>query len=227
MSKQNIDMKKVIAKKKTEKQKQTVAVRVLGSDKIDKLEVKSCLTVEAAAELLSQVVLVDDRRARIRRAHSKDRSEKRGGGAKPWRQKGTGRARHGSRRSPLWVGGGVTFGPQSRKEKIPAVPARMRQRAMSGATYSHINSGTFEVIRFGKEEIKKTKEAVSWLGAVKGALMIIGEDKKDFIRAARNIAGLKIVLAGQVTVRDLIEAKRVMVDEDALSVLESRCGGKQ
>lgn len=220
-------MKKAVEKKKAGEQRQTVVVKVLGSDQADKLEVEPCLMVCASEELLSQVMLVDGRRARIRRAHSKDRSEKRGGGAKPWRQKGTGRARHGSRRSPLWVGGGVTFGPQSRKEKVPVVPARMRQRAMSGATYLHIDSGTFEVIRLGKEKIKKTKEVVSWLGAVSGALIIVGEDKNDFIRAARNIAGLKIVAAAQVTVRDLIEAKRIMIDEDALPVLESRCGGNK
>lgn len=220
-------MKTTVEKKKADGKKRTVAVRVLGSDQTDKLEVNSCFMIGASAELLSQVMLVDGRRARIRRAHSKDRSEKRGGGAKPWRQKGTGRARHGSRRSPLWVGGGVTFGPQSRKEKVPVVPARMRQRAMSGATYLHINSGNFEVIRFGKEEIKKTKEVLSWLGAVRGVLIIVGEDKNDFVRAARNIVGLKVVLARQVTVRDLIEAKQVMVDEDALPVLERRCGDRQ
>lgn len=219
-------MKKTVAKKKTRTSKQTIPVKVFGSDKIDKLEVKPCFKVVAADELLSQVVLVDGRRARIRRSHSKDRSEKRGGGAKPWRQKGTGRARHGSRRSPLWVGGGVTFGPQSRKEKIPVMPTKMRQRAMGRVISQHIKGESFEVIRMGKEEIKKTKEVVSWLGAVKGVLMIMGKDKGAFVRAARNIVGLKIVKAEQVTVKELIEAKRVMVDEDVVSVLERRCGDK-
>ncbi len=218
-------MKKNDEKKKAGDDKQVVSVRVLGSDETDKLEMKNCFA--ASAELLSQVVLVDCRRLRIRRSHSKDRSEKRGGGAKPWRQKGTGRARHGSRRSPLWVGGGVTFGPRSRKEKIPVVPIKMRQRAISGAIYLHIDNGNFEIIRFGKEKNKKTKEVIGWLGAVNGALMIIGENRKDFTRAARNIAGLKIVKVGHVTVRELIEANRVMVDEEALPILESRCGDKK
>jgi large subunit ribosomal protein L4 len=217
-------MKKTTVKKKTEDNKQIVPVNVLGSEKADKLEMKPCFLNNVSPKLLSQVVLVDVRRSRIRRSHSKDRSEKRGGGAKPWRQKGTGRARHGSRRSPLWVGGGVTFGPQSRKEKIPIVPGKMRQRAISGVISLHVNNGTFEAVRFGKEEIKKTKEVVSWLGAAKGVLMIVGDNRKDFVRAARNVVGLKTVLVGQVTVRDLMQANKVMIDEDALSILESRCG---
>ena len=100
----------------------------------------------ASPILLAQSIVVQRSRQRIRRAHTKDRSEVRGGGRKPWRQKGTGRARHGSIRSPIWVGGGVTFGPRSRSEYTGSLPKAKKRRALSGAFAQQLGQGRLGLI---------------------------------------------------------------------------------
>lgn len=202
-----------------------LTVREFGSEKTSTMAVPKYLSVVAAPALLAQAVHTLNKRMRIRRAHTKDRSEVRGGGRKPWKQKGTGRSRHGSIRSPLWRGGGTTFGPRSRKSRVLRMPTTMRQRALAGALSWHVSAGTLEVVKFPSELPTKTKEVVKALpwperGGV--TLLVVAPEHAGLTKSAGNIAHARIKRASDVTIADLAAAGRVWVDEAGLAILEKR-----
>lgn len=207
----------------------TVPVRVFGSDKREQQVVPVAL-VEITAEpaLIAQVAHTLQQRQRIRRAHSKDRAEVRGGGRKPWKQKGTGRARHGSIRSPIWRGGGIAFGPRVRHKRVMVAPIKMRRRALAGLMSDHVAAGTFELIRLPNTLPVKTKEAIKGLfdstsKRPHGILFLIDDSHRDVARGLRNVRGMRVKPVAHVTLSDVIAAKRVWVDEQGLSILERRC----
>ncbi len=201
-----------------------VPVREFGSEKTEQREAPPYLQIQVSPRLLAQAVLVGRQRSRIRRAHTKQRAEVRGGGAKPWRQKGTGRARHGSRRSPLWVGGGVTFGPRSRRERRDIMPSKMARKAFAGALSVHMQSRTLEVVRFGPEDITKTKDVAAVLKGRRGILLIVPK-RGSLARAVRNMAAVTVRLTSQVTVADVLAARTVLIDEKSMPALEKRALG--
>src|SRR6056297_1740846 len=132
------------------------------------------------ADLVHEVVVGMQANARETTAHTKDRSEKRGGGKKPWRQKGTGRARHGSRRSPIWSGGGVTFGPRNERNYKKKINKKERRKALF-MTLSAKASGDFLIV-LDKLEVKKPKtKELSFLNNLpcKEESVLIAMDKVD------------------------------------------------
>lgn len=209
--------------KSTPKKEVQIPVRVFDNGKTEKAAVPTYFEKTVSPQILAQSVLVERRRSRIRRAHTKDRSEVRGGGKRPWRQKGTGRARHASIRSPLWVGGGTTFGPRSRHESVPAIPTKEKKVALAGAFNAHLNQDTLSLIRFSDKLPQKTKDMAQYIGEERGVLLIVDESHKDIRRVTRNLRGVKVLDAQLVVVRDLVEANQVWVDEAALPLLERRC----
>lgn len=206
---------------KSQGKEKTLAVREFGGKSAGKVLVPEYLQVMSSPYLLAQAVKVDRQRVRVRRAHTKDRSEVRGGGAKPWRQKGTGRARHSSRRSPLWVGGGVTFGPRSRRERRLVMPRKMACRALAGALSDHVRAGSLEVVRFGDNDFTKTKEVVAAIAGKRGVLMIVDE-KSSLLRLTRNVPAIKVRSVAQIRVADALAAQCVWIDERTLALLEKR-----
>lgn len=175
----------------------------------------------------AQAIRVEQQRKRVRRAHTKDRSEVRGGGAKPWRQKGTGRSRHGSRRSPIWVGGGVTFGPRMGRNLKNRIPIRMKQAALGALLAEKTAAGEVEIWKWGKEMPVKTRDLAANEFLRSGTLLILGEGKKDLARAAENLSGINFISAGKLNCSMVISAKYLVLDEDALSVLEKRLGKRK
>ncbi len=200
----------------------TLTIRTLGEAKVSTMDRPAYLTTMASPVLLAEALHVASGRTRIRRAHTKTREEVRGGGRKPWAQKGTGRARHASIRSPIWVGGGTTFGPRSRKERIMPLSVTARRRALATALTAHAEMGALEVLRFVGEVPRKTKEVASVLQGKRGLLVILDRSHESFSRAARNIPSIRVAMADQVTLDDIIWAQQVWLDETALPLMAAR-----
>lgn len=180
------------------------------------------IKAEVSPRLVAQAIQTLLKRTRVRRAHTKTRKEVRGGGRKPWAQKHTGRARHASIRSPIWVGGGTVFGPRVRKTRIVEMPERMNRAALRGALALHAQGKTMEVVSVNvPAQLKTSVVAASLVG--RGLLLVLSAEKKAIIRAVRNLPNVHAVLVGQLTAREVIEANRVLIDEAALPALEKRC----
>lgn len=163
-------------------------------------------------------------------ASTKTRAEVRGGGRKPWRQKGTGRARHGSIRSPLWAGGGVTFGPKPRDYAM-SMPRKMRRLAVMSALSARKND-LVVVKNFDEVAEPKTKLMSAVLKSLNlsGAKVLLVLDFEcehclTVERAARNIAMVKVVRAANLSVKDLLEADKVLTSERTVEFLTRRLKG--
>ena len=184
--------------------------------------------VEINPTLLHQAVVAQMANMRKVIAHAKDRSEVRGGGKKPWRQKGTGRARHGSRRSPIWVGGGVTFGPTKYKNFKKKINVKMKRKATLMALSGKARDE--ELIVLDKIELTapKTKEMAIVVDKVvpdlKTALCMLPEKNETIQRAGRNIADFKVVNTGNINVVDLLNHKYLVLTQDTIATLTKKYG---
>jgi len=153
---------------------------------------------------------------------TKTRAEVSGGGRKPWRQKGTGRARHGSTRSPIWKGGGIVFGPHPRDYSI-RLPKKVRRLAMKSALSSKVENGTIMVLDDLKIDQPKTKDMVRILENLKinnKALVVTAGRDENVLKSARNIPGVKPTSAGLLNVYDLMAHPTLVITRDAVSRVE-------
>ena len=152
---------------------------------------------------------------------TKTRAEVRGGGRKPWRQKGTGRARQGSIRAPQWIKGGIALGPKPRSYKY-AIPKKMRQLALKSVLTSKVQEGNLVVVdKLELNEIK-TKEMVKVLNNLKvnKALVMLNEKNLNVQASARNIENVKTTLVSTMNIFDLLKYDSLVVTEDAVKKLE-------
>lgn len=152
----------------------------------------------------------------------KNRSAVRGGGRKPWRQKGTGRARQGSIRSPQWVGGGVVFGPTPRSYKY-SLNRKVRHLALVSALSQKVADEKFTVIEglsFETPKTKQFKEVLANLNADTKILVVLENENETAYLAARNIPNVKVIDEENLNVLDLINADRVLITQAALSTVE-------
>ena len=154
---------------------------------------------------------------------TKTRSEVRGGGIKPWRQKGTGRARQGSIRAPQWYHGGVVFGPQTNANHTKKQNKKERRLALKSAlAYKEINKELIIVDNFNLET-NKTKEALAvlnGLNATKNVLVVVNELNDNVILATRNISYVTLLEANEINVLDIVRADKMIVTLDALNTIE-------
>ncbi|MGG1662226.1 50S ribosomal protein L4 [Brevibacillus sp. NRS-1366] len=152
----------------------------------------------------------------------KNRSEVRGGGRKPWRQKGTGRARQGSIRSPQWKGGGVVFGPTPRKYGYK-LNRKVRRLALKSALSTKVQNNEFLVLEALNIAAPKTKEMTAVLSSFKvdrKVLIVTSEYDQNVALASRNIPGAKIVDAAGINVLDLVAHDKVIVTKEAIAKVE-------
>jgi large subunit ribosomal protein L4 len=150
---------------------------------------------------------------------TKTRQTIRGGGAKPWRQKGTGRARAGSNRSPLWRGGSVTFGPQPR-DYAPQIPRKLKRLAISSALNARAADGDLIVVESLEMDAPRTKSIVEFVKAVEaGGNVIVLTDglKRDYYMSARNVPGVIVRPWGEASAYDILWADLVVVEETAFN----------
>lgn len=152
----------------------------------------------------------------------KNRSAVRGGGRKPWRQKGTGRARQGSIRSPQWVGGGTVFGPTPRSYAYK-LPRKVRRLALRSALSRKVANDQLIVIDELQFDVPKTKDfkrLLDTVGADKKALVVIDKENANAVRSARNLAQATLVDENHVNVYDLENSEKVIITRSALSNVE-------
>jgi large subunit ribosomal protein L4 len=151
-------------------------------------------------------------------AHTKDRSEVRGGGKKPWKQKGTGRSRHGSSRSPLWVGGGVTFGPRNDKNYKRTMPKNIKRKAL--LEILNEKEKTNNIVIVNKIEALKTKEASEFLNKNsllnESCLIVLQSMDKKTILAFRNIKKVKTIQFKDLNCLDVLTFKKIVITDECL-----------
>jgi large subunit ribosomal protein L4 len=185
---------------------------------------KEVFGIEMNSDLVHQVVLAQQANRKQITAHTKDRAEVRGGGKKPWRQKGTGRARHGSIRSPIWKGGGVTFGPRKEKVLEKKIPRKMRRKALFMVLSAKAKAQEIFVIDDLKVKSPKTKplaELFLKLFLDKGSgLVAIAENDKNIVKSIRNIEKVKVMVAGDLNALDLLNYKYLILEKEAIKAIK-------
>lgn len=179
--------------------------------------------VKFNSDLIHQVLTVQLANRRRTLADTKDRSEVRGGGRKPWRQKGTGRARHGSIRSPLWRGGGVTFGPLKERKFSRKINKKMKVSAILGIISKKFGEQEIKVIDTLKLEDHKTKNLANFLkkfiSAKESLLLIPAKDNKNIYSAARNLANVGVLSPESLNAYDLLNYQKILLDQMAIETI--------
>jgi len=172
--------------------------------------------------LLHQAVLMHLARRRVGTHSTKTRGEVSGGGRKPWRQKGTGRARHGSIRSPLWRHGGVVFGPKPR-EYGWSMPRKQRRLALKQALSSKVRDGELVVVErlaLAEPKTRAMRGVLQRLRAERKPLIILGEKDENVILAARNLPGVRLLPPDALSVYSVLDSGKVVLTQDAVRRLE-------
>lgn len=193
-------------------------------------------------DLVHQVVVSAQSNLRTPVAHTKDRSEVRGGGRKPWRQKGTGQARHGSRRSPIWRGGGVTFGPRKEKDYTKKINKKMKAKALFTTLSRKLKDGEIifvDSIVFAEPKSKKAKEVIANLSKIAGfdtlktkrknaALFALGQKDKNTEKSFQNFGNISVDEARNLDPLDILTYKYLIVSdpENVVKFLESKLSKK-
>lgn len=173
------------------------------------------------ADAVHQVVVALLANKRQGTQSAKTRTEVSGGGIKPWRQKGTGRARQGSIRAPQWIHGGIVFAPKPRDYRV-SIPKAMRRTAMLSALSSKVAENEIVVLEDLKFDTPKTKEAVKLLKAfeAKKALIVVSESDENVYKSVRNIPGAAVVPANNINVYDILKYEKFIITKDAVSKIE-------
>ena len=199
-------------------------------DEIEKVDLPSeIFDIELNSDLVHQVVVAQMANSRKVIAHTKDRSEKRGGGRKPWRQKGTGRARHGSIRSPIWRGGGVTFGPTKDRNFSKKINKKMKKGALLMSLSSKVKEDEFvllDKIELTEVKTKLINEMISNLGKKlkkdlnKSLLIVLPKTDLKISRAVKNIPKIKTIRADSLNVLDILNHQYLIFFQDSIKVVK-------
>lgn len=197
---------------------QNLKGEVVGSANLD----ETVWGIEPNIAVMHQAVVRQLANARLGTHDTQTRGEVRGGGRKPWRQKGTGRARQGSTRAPQWKGGGVVFGPHPRSY-TQAMPRQMRRLALRSALSAKVRDERVTVLREFASIEPRTKEFKTLLTALpeSRSLLVVLPEKIDTIeRAAANLPQVKTIIAANLSVRDILKYERLVLAEEAVAVIE-------
>jgi large subunit ribosomal protein L4 len=216
-----VNTKKVIKKSVSKK----IPLFVFATGKKEKdLAVPAFLQIVAKPSLIKQAIDAHISHY-FQPSHTKTRAEVRGGGRKPWRQKGTGRARQGSIRAPHFVGGGVVFGPKKNSNKVKTISKSMKQKAILGILADKIRSQKLILIDKIDLDQPKTKFAYKQLNVLASEnkrLLILANAEKDKAKPFNNIKDLKISLDTNVNSYDSLLAKKIIMTKMAFEELEKR-----
>ena len=207
-----------------------VDVHNVAGEKIDTVELPpEIFEVPVNVGLMHQAFLRQRANARQVGRKSKTRAEKRGGGAKPWRQKGTGRARHASRRSPIWVGGGKAHGPAIRNYK-KRMPRQMRRAALRSALSEKAFESDIVVVDEMVLDMPKTRkihDILRVLAPEAKKCLVLMSDRNDYlVKSVRNLRNAATLHAGYLNINDLVTHDKVVMPLAALEVIKSYLGAE-
>jgi len=182
---------------------------------------------EVRTDLMHAAVVAEQANARQGTADTKTRGEVRGGGRKPWRQKGTGRARQGSIRAPHWRHGGVVFGPNPR-DYSQHMPKKMRRAAMRSALTAKMEENALIAVESIRFDAIKTRYAVQFLKELniddpRRVLVLLPEHDEVVWKSFRNLPGVEVRISPAVSVRDVLVARRIITTPEALQKLQEVC----
>jgi len=183
--------------------------------------------VAVQSALVHEVVTGIRASARRPWAHTKTRGEVSGGGKKPWKQKGTGRARHGSIRSPIWIGGGITFGPRSERNYTKKINRKAKQRALAMTLSDKVANDRFLLVEaFGVKD-GKTREMASYLKKlpVSGKVTLVAGRDEKLMRSSRNLPSVNLVGLQSLGVMDVLGASYVLCTVDAAEKIQKSLAG--
>ena len=199
-----------------------VVVYNMEGKEVGKMELNDAVFgVEVNEQVMFDAVQVYQSNMRQATAKTKTRAEVRGGGKKPWRQKGTGRARAGSNRSPIWVGGGTVFGPSGNQNYKLSMNKKSHELAVKSAL--SIKAAEKNIVLLDSLNVEKTKDFVAVLAALEvagKALIVLNEENEVVMKAARNVPGVKVVLTDNVCVYDVLNAEKLIFTVDAAKKVE-------
>ncbi len=184
---------------------------------------KDIFEVPMNSNLLHQVIQMQMSNRRQGSAKVKDRGEVRGGGKKPWRQKGTGRARHGSIRSPLWIGGGVTFGPNQEKNFKKKINRKIKRKAVFMVLSSKLQDKQIIFLDKLTMDNIKTKDAADILKKIKAStpvLLVIPEKNDVIIKSLNNIKNVETIEAKNINALDLASSKNLIILEKSVGIMK-------
>ena len=185
----------------------------------------SIFKVEKNDTLIHQAVVCQLANARQSNAHTKTRGEVAGGGAKPWKQKGTGRARAGSSNSPIWVGGGITFGPRNTTNYSQMINKKMKRKALLMALSDKVTDKKFivtENLDIAQPKTKLLIEILNTLPTSDGTVLIVlDEANKNIELAAGNIPYIKSIKISSLNIMDVLKYDYILTSKQGLSVIET------
>ena len=201
----------------------TVAVYDITNNKVGDIDLnESIFGVEMNAGLLHQAVVMQLASQRLGNHATKTRGMVRGGGRKPWKQKGTGRARSGSNSSPVWVGGGTVFGPSPRSYAF-SMPRKQRRLAIMCALSDKVANGELVVLDSIDFAAPKTKDVVKMMNdfeVEKKALIITAEYAENVDKSSRNIPGVKAINTTGLNLFDILNCNKLFITKDAIARIE-------
>ena len=181
--------------------------------------------VKPQPTLLHEVTTAHLSNQRAGSAHTKTRAEVSGGGKKPWKQKGTGRARHGSSRSPIWRHGGVAWGPRNTVNWRQELPAAKKRLGLAQALSARAADGGLRILDSLALDGAKTKQVAALLKAVKAGtriLIVTEAHDENLVRASRNVEGLKVSLAAHLNAYDVLVCRTLIMTKGAIEKLAPR-----
>jgi large subunit ribosomal protein L4 len=205
-----------------------VTMKDMSGKQVGEVELNDAIfAIPVNTAVIHQALMRQMANARLGTHDTKTRGEVRGGGKKPWRQKGTGRARQGSTRAPNWVGGGTAFGPTPRKYTL-AMPKKMQRLALRSALSAKAAAGEIVVLDKLAIDTPKTKTMVKTLSSLgvndKSVLVVVTEKTMPVWKSANNLADVKMLLSGYINVRDLLSHDTLLLTQEAVRHIETWLG---
>jgi large subunit ribosomal protein L4 len=202
-----------------------VKVYNVGGDVVGQADLSDAhFDVKPRQSLVHEVVLAQEANARNSVANTKTRGEVSGGGKKPWKQKGTGRARHGSIRSPIWKGGGVTFGPRGNRNFSVKINRKTKQKALFMVLTDRVNCDHLLLVDTLPIETPKTAVAAKWLQKLpvgRRILIVTAKSNPTLLRMVKNLQNVHLTTVNALHVADMVKYPTILFEQDAVEAFES------